>query len=104
MPPPFPPYHPPLNSSRTLKEFDDFVCIFPGTSDVIQLSFKTVSCFEGCRFETGNKKIDLITGPKLGGGARGGLMRFSQKAKFDLFFFLKPSLTVIFVSLWWSKI
>ena len=88
MPPPFPPYHPPLNSSRTLKEFDDFVCIFPGTSDVIQLSFKTVSCFEGCRFETGNKKIDLITGPKLGAG--GGLMRFSQKPKFDLFFLSLP--------------
>ena len=87
-PPPPPPHHP--NHSYPYiqidTEFENIICIFPGTSDVIQLSFKTVSCFEGCRFETGNKKIDLITGPKLG-GAGGGLMRFSQKPKFDLFFF-----------------
>ena len=81
---PSPPSHLPINSSRTFKEFDNLVCTFHGISDELQVFSKTVTLFDGCRFKKMNKKIYLITGPKLGG--RGGLARFSQKPKFDHFF------------------
>ena len=38
------------------KEFDNFVCIFPGVSYGLQVSCKAVSCFEGCVFEEEKKQ------------------------------------------------
>ena len=64
-----PPSHLPINSSRTFKEFDNLVCTFHGISDGLQVFSKTVTLFDGCRFKKMNEKMDLITGPKFGGGS-----------------------------------
>ena len=47
--------------------------MFHGTSDGLQVFNKTVSLFDGHRFGKLTKKIDLITGPKLGGPGDGGV-------------------------------
>ena len=41
--------------------------MFHGISDGLQVFDRTVSLFDGRRFGKFMKKIDLITGPKLGG-------------------------------------
>ena len=87
LPPPITTPDPPsyFPYAENFEEFNNLTCILQGTIGWRKVLEKFVSCFERCRFENTNKKIDLITGPKFGGEG-GGQTRFSQKPKFDLFF------------------
>ena len=61
------PTHPPIprDSSRTFKEFNDFVWIFLSIFNGPQVFYKAVSCCEWWRFKWKDKEINLIIGSKF---------------------------------------
>ena len=89
----------PLNCLKILKDSLKNSIILPVVSRVYQMSYKySIKLFyvlKGVDLNNTIKKIDLITGPNLGGG--GGVSRGSAKSPNFTFFFLKPSLSLY----WW---
>ena len=84
--------------SKTITEFEDKVHIFMGIVGEPQLSDENFDVWMSIDLNKTIKKKSPDNGAQVW-GAGGPQTRFSQKPKFDLFFFLKPSLTWFLASM-----